>query len=159
MKLDNKIKAFLERVEDVSLGYLDLTFIKEVDLEQTQKNYQIIRKGEETDNDSWEKEWLIIALDSLGDQIVIDKSTSELEVCLASYEEDCWDLFSLASNLSNFEKILNLLTELSINRQQPVEIENNPLTEKDIKNFITKVEKINGGCSWYWENFVEECGD
>ena len=93
--------------------------------------------------------------DNLGDPIFIDESLSDLPVFTAQHGEGSWDEIKLASSLSNFKEIILLLEKISKNRENPVQLNQNPMSEIEIKNFIEEIEAKNDIDPWWWELFIE----
>ena len=55
-----------------------------------------------------------------------------------------------------FKEILSDLKRLSIGRDNPIQIEKNPITEIELNNFLAKCKTKNTEIDiWFWEDFLE----
>ncbi len=103
-----------------------------------------------------ENRWLIIGEEDLcGDSICVDIADSSFPVYLVPLEDlepEC-----ISSSFDNYLEILKMLQKLSERRQNPVELENNPLPENDKNIFLISIEEQNPDCEiQFWESIFEE---
>ena len=159
MVVPDKIKTFLTTTKDISFGYNEINFYNADNLMDEQIGYSIDTNGKSLttgNDDDWQKEWLVIASDSLGDPIIIDTSSAKLTVLSAAHGEGEWEAFVIADSLDNFKDILSLLTIASKDRTNPVDLEQNPLTSKEQKDILRSIKRQNPDTELsYWEAFFE----
>lgn len=153
-----RIRDFLDNTNDISLGYNELIFFNSKDLEKEQVGYSLDENGSSLSTGQfgdWQKAWIAIGNDSLGDPIFIDNSQDKLPVFTAQHGEGLWEPRRIASDLDNFKAILKDLRELSINRQTPVELEDNPLDQNEVEQLLRNIGIKNDVDLEYWEEFLE----
>jgi hypothetical protein len=159
MNIPDKIKNFLSDTRDLSIGDNEINFIQPDDLDKEQVGYSVDPNGNSlvTGNDGdWQEEWLVIATDQLGEPIIVDIGSPNLTVLSAAYGEGTWEPFVIADSLDNFKNIISSLADISKNRTNPVNLENNPITDKERQNVLTKIEHQNPDTELlYWENIFE----
>ncbi len=92
----------------------------------------------------------------MDDPIFVDIENPNLPVFISEHDNGEWEENYIAISIENFSSILNDLRNLSINRQNPVEIEKNPISETELELFLTKTKNNN---NWmdieYWKIFLE----
>ena len=117
--------------DSVSLGSTTLNLTGSSELEAAQQGYSIVPEGDETD---WEQEWLVIGNEDLcGDPIFIDTSDESYPVYTAAHGMGEWSPQLIASSFEHFIQILTKLRQLSQGRENPVQMEANPLTAKQME--------------------------
>ncbi|WP_276501585.1 hypothetical protein [Terrimonas pollutisoli] len=159
MRTLEKIKWFLSGIADVSLGYNEINFFQADTLEDEQVGYSFdtagksLTTGQEGD---WQKEWIAIASDQMGDPFIVDTSSTNLRVLSAAHGEGAWEPFIVADNLGSFKSIISILNDVSKKRTNPVDLEKNPITEKERQNALREIEQQNPDSElWFWENYLE----
>ncbi len=71
-------------------------------------------------------------------------NSAELTVLSAVHGDDMWGtVFIIADNLNNFKDIIFLIANISKDRTNPVDLEQNPVTEKDQQDILAKIERQN----------------
>jgi hypothetical protein len=155
-----KIKGFLTETPNISFGYREINFFSADKLEEEQIGYSFdthnnsLVTGQEGD---WKEEWLVIGIDDLGDPIIVDVSEQNLTVMTAMHGEGEWEPYSIADSLDNFKKIILELKKLSQKRTNPVDLEKNPISKKERKQFIKQIEEENPNVDVdYWDNILED---
>jgi hypothetical protein len=158
-ELEN-VRKFLRDNSDVSIGYSEINFFPADRLDEVQIGYSI-----DTNNNSlitgqeggWKEEWLVIGADGmLGDPIFVDMSSKKLQVLTAAHGEGEWEAIPIADTLDSFIDIILDLKKISVNRTTPVDLEENPISDTEMKQFIKKVKKNNPGSDIdYWVVFLE----
>ncbi len=157
----DKIRTFLRDNSEISVGYNEITFFAVDELNEGQVGYSVddnnnsLITGQEGD---WKDEWLVIGVDGLiGDPILVDTSSKKLQVFTAAHGDGEWEPISIADTLDSFTDIILELKKIRINRTTPVDLEENPITYKEKRQFIAKVKKNNSNSNIdYWENFLED---
>ncbi len=154
-----KIKKFLNEINDISLGYGEINFIKFENLDKNQIGYKIDTNGNSLVTEvsgSWSNDWIVIGHDNMGDPIFIESYEEDLPIYTSEHGKEEWEVVLIAESLQKFKVILQDLRTLSIGRENPVEIEENPLNEKEIKSFTKKIKKENKEVDiWWWELFLD----
>src|SRR4051794_24974546 len=84
----------------------------------------------------WKEEWIVIARDQVGDTIIVDVSSPNLTVLSASHGEGVWQPFVIADSLDNFKSIISNLVDVSKNRTNPIDLERNPVSDREIKDLL-----------------------
>jgi hypothetical protein len=155
-----KIKLFLNSTISISIGYNEISFLSADMLDEGQVGYRIDPNGNSliTGNEGdWKEEWLVIAYDaSLGDPIFVDTKSDSLSIFTAAIGQEIWEPVLVADSLDNFNKIILRLKDVSLKRTNPVELEANPITEKERQDFLSEIETKNPNSEiWFWETFLE----
>jgi hypothetical protein len=159
MVLMDKIKKFLDKTKDISLGYRHMSFFKSNVLAEEQVGYSFdsadksLVTGKEGD---WREEWIVIGTTDLGDPLFVDTSSKELRVMTAMHGEGQWDPSIMSESLDIFSKTLDDLRRLSKKRTNPVELERNPISDKERGSFMYYVRERNKEIDFdYWEMLLE----
>ncbi|HYI77456.1 MAG TPA: hypothetical protein VEW65_07525 [Chryseolinea sp.] len=155
----DEIKKFLDKTKDISIGYRDMSFFKSNVLTEEQKGYNVdsanrsLVTGKEGD---WREEWIVIGSTELGDPLFVDTSSKELRVMTAMHGEGQWDPSIIAESLAIFSKTLDDLRRLSKKRSNPLELERNPISDKERGSFMYNVRERNKEIDFdYWEMLLE----
>lgn len=158
--LENEnFKRFISKAEDISIGYSEINIFKLENIEKEQIGYSVTENGKSlvgNKNGDWKKNWIVIATDNMDDPIFVDIENPNLPVFISEHDNGEWEENYIAISIEKFSSILNDLRNLSINRQNPVEIEKNPISETELELFLTKTKNDN---NWmdieYWKIFLE----
>lgn len=160
MTVIEKVRVFLIKSHDISIGYRELNFLTVDNLDKGQIGYSIdsnnnsLTTGQDGD---WREEWLVIGTDDMGDPIFIDTSSKHLQVLTAMHGEGEWEPIIISNSLDMFKEILIELKKISLKRTSPNELEKNPITEKEHKQFIQNIKKTNSDVEIeYWENLLSD---
>lgn len=140
-------------VAEINFGYEGITLVPLDKIPEAQRGDSIVPDGESTD---WPDSWLVIGHDnSLGDPIFIDASKRELPVLTARHGEGSWSPSEIAPSVEVFFEILARFAELAKNRENPVALEGNPLSEADQNRFYDFVSSyFNGDLPVFWEILI-----
>lgn len=144
----------------VSLGYAGITLYDIKELEKAQMGYSIDDKGNSLVGDSpgdWNKNWLVIGSDDLcGDPIFIDMNNESFPVYTTMHGEGNWEPDLISISFSNFIKALGYIKDVSIGRENPVELKKNPIDSRDFERIIKLIANENKGVSLnYWEMWLK----
>lgn len=148
-------------IRNISIGYDDI-FLFDIDnIEKEQVGYSIDPNGNllVTDEEgSWKTDWLVIGFnENTGDPFFVDTSLNDFPVYTSMHGEDIWDPTMISDSYINFIEILKCIQKLSVGRENPVAIEANPLSDEEVDNLISKIEKKNLRSEiWYWESLLEQ---
>lgn len=155
----DRIKNFLSDVVDISIGYREINFFPQTTLEEEQTGYSVDPDGHSliTGQDGdWQEGWIAIANDDMGDPFVVDTNSVSLRVLSAAHGEGAWEPFVIADSLDKFRNILSILIKLSKNRTNPVDLEKNPISNKERQAGLKEIEMQNPGAElWFWEGYFE----
>ncbi len=155
----DKIKSFLSDISDISIGYNEINFFNADNLDEGQIGYKVDTNGNsliEGKDGDWQEEWLVIANDQLGDPIIIATNSPNLTVLTSQHGEEVWESTIIADSLDSFKNITLILENISKNRTNPVDIEKNPIGDKELKLVLTQIEEQNPSSElWFWESFFE----
>lgn len=156
---NENFKRFISKAEDISIGYSEINIFKLENIEKEQIGYSVTENGKSlvgNKNRDWKKNWIVIGTDNMDDPIFVDIENPNLPVFISEHDNEEWEENYIAISIEKFSSILNDLRNLSINRQNPVEIEKNPISETELELFLTKTKNDN---NWmdieYWEIFLE----
>lgn len=156
---NEKFKSFISKAEDISIGYSEINIFKLENIEKEQIGYSVTKNGKSlvgNKKGDWKKNWIVIATDNMDDPIFVDIENPNLPVFISEHGNEEWEKKFIAISIEKFSSILNDLKNLSINRQNPVEIEKNPISETELELFLTKTKNDN---NWmdieYWGTFLE----
>lgn len=156
---NENFKNFISKAEDISLGYSEINIFKSENIEEEQIGYSVSENGKSltgNKNGDWKKNWVVIATDNMGDPIFVDIENHNLPVFIAEHGNGEWEENYIAISIENFSRILNDLKQLSIKRENPVQIEKNPISETEMEMFLSKTKDENKGMDVeYWEIFLE----
>ncbi|MBX2967674.1 MAG: hypothetical protein KF845_16150 [Cyclobacteriaceae bacterium] len=160
MTILEKIRKFLQDNSEISIGYNEITFFAVDELDEEQVGYSVddnnnsLITGQEGD---WKEEWLVIGVDGLiEDPIFVDTSSKQLQVLTAAHGEGEWEPIPIADTLDSFAYIIIELKKNSVNRSTPVDLEENPISDNEKKQFLARIKKNNSYSDIdYWENFLE----
>lgn len=143
----------------VSFGYTAVDLVAEADIAKAQVGYSVHPDGTSLTgplSGDWQKNWLVIATEDLaGDPIFIDLANNEFPVFTAAHGEGTWEPELLATSLEAFGKALKEVERISIGRQNPAELANNPLTDADRTSVLERIESVTGTDSEFWAQWLE----
>ena len=156
---NENFKKFISKAEDISLGYSEINVFKLENIEKEQIGYSVTENGKSLTgrkNGDWKKNWIVIATDNMDDPIFVDIEKQNLPVFIAEHGNGEWEENYIAISIENFSRILNDLKKLSVKRENPVQIEKNPISEVELEMFLSKTKDENKGIDLeYWEIFLE----
>ena len=156
---NENFQNFISKAEDISLGYGEINIFKLENIEKEQIGYSVSENGKSltgNKNGDWKKKWVVIATDNMDDPIFVDIENQNLPVFIAEHGNGEWEENYIAISIENFSQILNDLKQLSIKRENPVQIEKNPISETELEIFLSKTKEENKGMDVeYWEILLE----
>ena len=123
--------------EEISFGCSGVRLFPLAELDDGQIGYSHSQEGQsfcDGAEGSWKPEWIAIGYDTgLGDPFILDTSSPTLCIMTAMHGEGAWEPYPIARSLEAFAATLRTLKEISVGREYPVALENNPLlaAEKD----------------------------
>ena len=158
MEISETLKDALIRLSDISLGYSEIHFFSVDDLDKEQVGYRVDTKGKSLLGNNardWQETWVVIGIDGmLGDPIFIDISTQS--IMTAMHGEGIWEPVRIADSIDTFSQIIEDLKKLSINRETPVAIEKQPISNEESEQLLNRIRIANRKAEMsYWESFLE----
>ena len=153
-----KIKIDSLRSNNLSLGYSELNFATSETLPEFQLGYSIDPNGKSLTGEKegdWYESWIVISSDDLGEPNFVDLKNGK--IFSAMHRQGDWEPDLISVSLEKYIETINFLFELSKNRDNPVDLENNPITQNEIDQFEKFIEEVNNGeVEFYeWEYWVE----
>lgn len=140
------LKSIPQREIGFGYGGLNLFSLEEIDGEQV--GYSRSSEGESFCDGalgSWQTQWIVIGVDTLsGDPIILDTSNPKLPALTASHGEDAWEPHVISSSLVAFATAAETIRRLSAGRENPVELEQNPLTAGERDQALESIQAANG---------------
>lgn len=148
-------------IKEVSLGYRTVTLFLSEDLEEAQLGYSVDIDGQSlagTDEGDWLSSWLVIGYeDETGDPIFIDTNDERLPVYTAMHGEGEWAPNKIAESINSFISALSYIREISIGRDNPVALENNPISSKKLNQITKLISDENKHIEMdFWESWLED---
>ncbi|MDQ2088105.1 hypothetical protein RBH29_16890 [Herbivorax sp. ANBcel31] len=163
MNLINEYMIKRNKIElnEISLGYTTVYLYKVEELDEAQVGYSVDENGNiltGISDEDWKKEWLVIGYeDCCGDAIFTDMSNSEFPVFTAIHGVGKWNSQLISSTFDNFIKALGYIKEASRGRENPVKLEQNPLTENEKEKILSKIHHENKDIELlFWEDWLED---
>ena len=159
--LENKnFKNFISNAENVSIGYSEINIFKLKNIENEQIGYSVTANGKSLvgeKNGDWKKSWIVIATDNMDDPIFVDIDKPNFPVFITEHGNGEWEENYIAISIENFSIILNDLKKLSIKRESPNKLEQNPITETELITFLSKTKEENKYMDVeYWKIFLAD---
>lgn len=143
----------------VSLGYMTVTLFSENELAGGQVGYSLSANGEPFigEDGDWKTSWLVIGYEDLcGDPIIVDLANSEFPVFMAAHGEGVWSAEMIASSFRGFVQTLDMVQELSVGRESPVKLEQNPVSEAERDRVLRRIGEFDGNISVeFWKNWIQ----
>ncbi len=136
-KIPNRLKEALSYLSSsvVAIGFSSIEISPLQQLDALQEGYS---------GANWQKGWLVIGHEGLaGDPIFVDLGEKQIPVFTAAHDTGSWSPVCLAESIEGFCAIVEKLRKLARNRSNPVELEANPLGEKEVDRFLSDVAKSN----------------
>jgi hypothetical protein len=142
----------------VSLGYTTVAIFSESELEEAQLGYGVSDSGETFTGEKkgdWKKSWLVIGSEDLcGDPIFVDLDAPELPVFSAAHGQGEWTPVMIASSFEGFVKALQEIESISDGRQNPVQLQRNPLLVSERERVLRRIAELNPDASLdFWESW------
>jgi hypothetical protein len=146
------IEAFKPELEKIkipriSIGYSTVQLFKQGKLEEGQVGYAVDPKGKPLTGmaeGDWRTSWVVIGYEeSLGDPIFVDIAQQDFPVYTAMPGIGKWSEKKIADSFHGFIKGLELISEIAVGRESPVLLDQNPISDEDIRQTITRIEQGN----------------
>jgi hypothetical protein len=140
--------------DSVSIGFASIHLAPLSELEAAQQGYSISPEGDETD---WRDEWVVIGYEgTCGDPIFIDTDDDDYPVYTAAHGMGEWSPQLIAFTFSHFVQILQRLQALARGRSNPVQLKQNPVTEREGESFIEFIRRDSPDVDFnFWRSLYE----
>jgi|Tabmets5t2r1_1033131.scaffolds.fasta_scaffold52389_2 hypothetical protein len=135
-------------LDEVSFGYTTVTLHPAEELESAQAGYE---------GGDWRETWLAIGHEDLtGDPLFVDTADDALPVYTAMHGEGSWEPTLVADSFSGFVTALETIAEAGRGRENPVQLESNPLPEEERERVLQAIAEANPGASMeFWAGWLE----
>lgn len=143
----------------VSLGYTAVRVHGVDELEEAQIGYSVDNsRASLVDGEpgSWRRQWVVIGYeDGCGDPIFIDTETEGFPVYTAMHGSGSWEPNLIATDLRNFAAAMREVATLAKGRENPVQLEANPITAAERANVLGMIQRQNPGIDLtFWETWL-----
>ena len=130
----------------ISIGYDGIDLVDDEEIEEIQIGYSVHPDGQslvgKKDGD-WMKDWIVIGYETLtGDPIFVDLSNPDFPVYTAMHGQGSWEPDLVSSTYSGFIQILRKLELLAVGREDPVKMEENPISQEEYNGFIAFASNV-----------------
>lgn len=147
-------------INEVELGYAGIQLFTPGQLRDGQAGYSIDTEGRSltgTEEGDWQPAWIVIGIETCcGDPIIVDTADGKLPVYTAPHGTGSWEIDLIAISMEKFEECLKLLAKVARGRENPVALENNPLTDDDKETVLNQIVNLNPGIDGaFWAAFLE----
>ena len=148
-------------IPSVSLGYTTVNILGIDELEEAQTGYSVDPYGNTLVGEgegSWKVEWLVIGYEDLcGDPIFIDTEVQGYPVYTAAHGEENWQARQIAATLETFAKAVGEIATVAKGRENPVQLEANPITPKERSKVLTTIREDNPDINLeFWELWLTD---
>jgi hypothetical protein len=134
--------------DEINFGYAGLKLTSPDEIDNAQIGYSRSPEGMSLcgaeDSGAWKASWTVIGTEVLaGDPIFLDDSGPSLRVMTAMHGEEFWEPRIIASSLPSFAVALKTVRQLSAGRENPVELEQNPLSSDEREEAMQTIATAN----------------
>jgi hypothetical protein len=145
-------------IAKVTLGYTTVTIFSELELEEAQVGYSVSDSGERftgVKKGDWKESWLVIGTEDLcGDPIFVDLNMPDLPVFTAAHGQGEWIPVMIAGSFEGFGKALGEIERISDGRQNPVQLQRNPLPVGERERVLSRIAELNPNAELeFWESW------
>lgn len=140
------IESFPHR--EISFGYGGMKLFSLEEIDEGQVGYSHSAEGEsfcDGRQGSWNPTWIVIGYDTfLDNPFILDTSNSMLPVMTAMHGEGAWNPNLISASLAAFALAVETVRQLSVGREYPVALEQNPLTVEERDQALKTIQQANG---------------
>ena len=133
--------------KSVSFGSMSVQIHPPNEIQEAQLGYSVDPEGNSlvTDEEGrWKQNWLVIGYEDLcGDPIFVDTDVEGCPVYTAMHGTGSWNPILIASSIESFAKVLELISVLGEGRENPVELESNPLPSEARDEALKEIQRAN----------------
>ena len=146
-------------IAQVALGYTTVAIFSELELEEAQVGYSVSDSGERftgVKKGDWKESWLVIGTEDLcGDPIFVDLDMPDLPVFTAAHGQGEWIPVMIAGSFEGFGKALEEIERISDRRQNPVQLQRNPLPVGERERVLRRIAELKPNAALeFWESLV-----
>jgi len=163
MKIPPAYAAWREALgfDEFNFGYSGIRVFPLSEVDEGQVGYSRAEDGRsfcDGAEGSWKPEWIVIGRDTLlGDPIMLDTSHPDLQVMTAMHGEGSWEPQPIAKSLQTLAIALRAIKDISVGREHPVALEQNPLSDSERLQVLQTIRQANNGEIGldFWEGILE----
>jgi hypothetical protein len=135
-------------LDEVSFGYTTVSLYPPEELEPAQAGYE---------GDGWRESWLVIGSEDLtGDPLFVDTADDALPVYTAMHGEGEWEPALVADSFAGFVTALETVAAAGQGRENPVQLEANPLSDDERQRILQTIANANpGALPEFWAGWLE----
>ena len=146
-------------IPTVSLGFIAIRIYDVDELEEAQIGYSIHPSGTSLIGEnpgSWQRNWVVIGYeDGSGDPIFTDIEADGFPVYTAMHGTGAWEPSLIATGLRNFAAAMREIAKVAEGRENPVQLEANPIEPDERANVLERIQRDNAGIDTsFWENWL-----
>jgi len=134
--------------DQVSLGYGGIKVFPLREIEEAQVGYSVSPDGAPlcgSEPGDWNANWIVIGYETgLGDPLFIDAGNPDLPVFTAMHGESSWNPDLIGKTPEAFAASFDEFREIAAKRQDPISLEENPITDGERKAFLQRIAELNG---------------
>jgi len=141
------LRNSLEKGE-VSFGVGGLLLFEAAEVDARQVGYSVAPDGSSLCGGSgrWRPTWIVIGYETAcGDPLFIDTSDPALPVFTAVHGEGMWNPVKIAVSAETFLESMKEFARIAVGRSNPVEQDQNPLSDDERNEFLARVTALNEG--------------
>jgi hypothetical protein len=146
-------------IDEVSYGVGGIKLFNATELDEGQVGYSITAEGESLcgyEEGDWRPTWLVIGYDTaVGDPLFIDTSDPALPVLTAVHGQGTWEPSRIAVSIDTFTHSLNEFARVAKGRNNPAQLESNPLPDNERAAFLKHAMEMNGFEPEFWSVQLE----
>ena len=144
----NQVRAAL-KLGEVSYGSGGIKLLGADEIERRQIGYSVAPDGKSLcsrAHGAWRSNWIVIGHETAcGDPIFVDTDEPTLPVFTALHGESAWEPQPVAISIAVFARAFEELARTAKGRSNPLERENNPLSDSERDAFLRRVAELNDG--------------
>jgi hypothetical protein len=147
--------------EEVNFGCGGIKLLALPEIERGQVGYSIAADGTSLcsgQDGAWQSCWVVIGYDmACGDPLFIDTDSAALPVFTAIHGQGAWQPNPVATSPEIFAKCLDEFSKIAAGRANPVERDDNPLTDEERKQFLDRLAELNqtSKAPEFWDALLE----
>ncbi|HEY6969267.1 MAG TPA: hypothetical protein VJA94_08685 [Candidatus Angelobacter sp.] len=151
MKTPDIYLAWRESIgfDEFSLGSGGIRIFPLAEIDEAQIGYSRSAEGDslcDGAEGSWKPKWVVIGYETgLGDPIILDTSGRNFQVMTAMQGEGSWEPRPIAKSLEAFATTLRAIRQISVGRENPVAVDENPLSTDERERTLQVIRDSNNG--------------
>ena len=146
-------------IPTISVGYVTVHIFKVEELTEGQIGYSVTPSSASLIDDAlgtWKENWVVIGYeDGGGDPIFIDAATPPFAVYTATHGAGSWEPRLIATELRSFAAAMRELATLANGRENPVRLEQNPISQSERANVLERIQGDNPNIDeTFWQDLL-----